>query len=920
MVEIFVDNQPFQVEEEQNLLEALLTLGFDLPYFCWHPALGSVGACRQCAVKQFRSAEDHEGSIVMACMTPVFEGLRVSVHDEEVREFRAAVIGWLMSNHPHDCPVCDEGGECHLQDMTVMTGHTYRRFRFKKRTFVNQDLGPFIHHEMNRCIQCYRCVRYYRDLAGGTDFNVFASRNNTYFGRSAPGVLESPFSGNLVEICPTGVFTDKTLKEHYTRKWDLQSAPSLCIHCGLGCNTLPGEREGVVRRVLNRYHPAVNGYFLCDRGRFGYEFINASSRINEPWIKERGTGQRRPVGVDEALQRAVTILGESRLVVGIGSPRASLEANYALRTLVGGANFFSGLASEEAFLLETALGILVEGGVRISSLAEIGQADAVVVLGEDVANTAPLVMLALRQAVRQVPLEKSRSLAIPDWNDAYRRLVTGDEKSPLFVASVYATDLDEIATLTLRAAPADIARFGFALAHQLDPQAPRVEELSEDFSDLVQKVAEALGGAQRPLVVAGTGSGTTETLLAAANVAYALAGRGQAAQIFLTMPECNSLGLGILQAQDFDAALSLVEEGGADTVIVLENDLIRRVGPGRVAALLTYAKRVIVIDHTTRRITEKADLVLPAATFAECNGTLVNNEGRAQRFLQVARPVETVRSAWRWCSELAARLLGHPDGAGPLEREGLSRAAAWQGIDDVGRALAADVPALAPVTDLTPPPSFRLAGKKVPRQSHRHSGRTALSAHRQVSEPKPPEDSETPLCFSMEGTSLKPPPELIARYWSPGWNSVQALNKFQHEVGGPLRGGDPGRRLIEPRPRSEGEPYPYSGGIPGPFVPRPGHWLAAPIDFVFGSEELSVLAPAVAALVPEPHAAVCAADLDEIGAQVDDVVEVELAGIVYRLPLRLNASLPRGVVGVPIGLAPGVIRGREAWTKVVLVS
>ena len=171
---IYVDNQPYEVNPEQNLLQACLSLGFDLPYFCWHPALGSVGACRQCAVKQFKDENDTHGRIVMACMTPAAEGTRISIDDPEAVEFRAGIIEWLMLNHPHDCPVCDEGGECHLQDMTVMTGHDYRRYRFDKRTFRNQYLGPFVNHEMNRCIQCYRCVRFYRDYAGGDDLNAFA--------------------------------------------------------------------------------------------------------------------------------------------------------------------------------------------------------------------------------------------------------------------------------------------------------------------------------------------------------------------------------------------------------------------------------------------------------------------------------------------------------------------------------------------------------------------------------------------------------------------------------------------------------------------------------------------------------------------------------------------------------------------------
>ena len=275
MATIFVENQPYQTEDGQNLLHACLSLGFDLPYFCWHPALGSVGACRQCAVKQFKDAQDAQGKLVIACMTPASDGARISIEDKQATEFRASVIEWLMVNHPHDCPVCDEGGECHLQDMTVMTGHAYRHFRFKKRTYRNQYLGPFINHEMNRCIQCYRCVRFYRDYAGGRDLDVFAEHDHVYFGRHEDGVLQNEFSGNLVEVCPTGVFTDKTLKGHYARKWDLQTAPSGCTHCGVGCNTIPGERYGELRRILNRYHHDVNGYFLCDRGRFNFEAVGS---------------------------------------------------------------------------------------------------------------------------------------------------------------------------------------------------------------------------------------------------------------------------------------------------------------------------------------------------------------------------------------------------------------------------------------------------------------------------------------------------------------------------------------------------------------------------------------------------------------------------------------------------------------------
>src|SRR5918912_3518675 len=328
MATVYIDNQPYEANPQHNLLQVCLSLGFNLPYFCWHPALGAVGACRQCAVKQFRAAQDTRGRLVMACMTPAADNTRIAIDDPDAEAFRANVIEWLMINHPHDCPVCDEGGHCHLQDMTLMTGHTMRRYRFKKRTYRNQDLGPFINHEMNRCIQCYRCVRFYRNYAGGRDFDAFAAHNHVYFGRAEDGVLESEFSGNLVEVCPTGVFTDKTLKRHYTRKWDLQTAPSVCVHCGLGCNTIPGERYGGLRRIRNRYNSEVNGYFLCDRGRFGYEFVNSERRIRQPLLRPSAQPGRERIGAaecttkEQVLRYLGDLLSSNPKVIGIGSPRA----------------------------------------------------------------------------------------------------------------------------------------------------------------------------------------------------------------------------------------------------------------------------------------------------------------------------------------------------------------------------------------------------------------------------------------------------------------------------------------------------------------------------------------------------------------------------------------------------------------------
>jgi NADH-quinone oxidoreductase subunit G len=900
---IYIDNQPCTVPEGKNLLEACLTLGLNLPYFCWHPAMHSVGACRQCAVKQFRDAQDTRGRIIMACQTPVTEGLRISVDDPEAVAFRGTVIEWLMVNHPHDCPVCDEGGECHLQDMTVMTGHTYRRYRFTKQTWRNQDLGPLVNHEMNRCIECYRCVRFYRDLAGGRDFNVMGWHDDVYFGRHQDGPLESPFAGNLVEVCPTGVFTDKTLKEHDTRKWDLQTAPSVCIHCGVGCNTIPGERYGMIRRLRNRYHGAVNGYFLCDRGRYGYEFVNSDRRL--PQAIHRGPdGKPRAMDRAEALRAIASHLGGPGRAVGVGSPRASLEANFALRSLVGPDWFATGLSDADARLAGAAAEMLRRGPARSPSLADASVADAVLVLGEDVTNTAPMLAFNLRQSVLQKGIALARSLGIPRWDDAAFREVMQRDFSPLFIATPDATALDDVATRTVRAAPEEIARLGFAVAHAIDPAAPAVPDLSDDQRALAESIAQALRTAERPLVVSGPGAGSEAVLRAAAQVAWALCAKARPAHLAFTAPEPNTMGLALMGGVSLGAVTQALNEGTADTLIVLENDLFRRAPAGEVEALLAAAKHVIVIDHTHSRTTARAEIVLPAATFAESSGTLVSSEGRAQRFYAVMPPDGDVQDSWRWVRDIAAAA-------------GRTASGAWADLDAASAALAADLPIFRPVTEIAPDAAFRVDGMRLPRQPHRYSGRTAITANENVHEPKPPDDPDSPMSYSMEGYEGVPPAPFIREYWAPGWNSVQALNKFQAEVGGPLLGGDPGQRLIEPQPATV---FAYATDVPPAPQPSPDRRMAVGLHHVFGSDELSVWSCAIMTLAPGPYVALHPDDAARLGLVAGQAAKVTVGGQLLELPVKIRPDLATGAIGLPVGLAGMPYVALPAWAEIERTS
>ncbi|WP_448108520.1 NADH-quinone oxidoreductase subunit NuoG [Pseudomonas azerbaijanoccidentalis] len=895
MATIHVDGKALEVDGADNLLQACLSLGLDIPYFCWHPALGSVGACRQCAVKQYTDENDTRGRIVMSCMTPATDNTWISIEDEESKAFRASVVEWLMTNHPHDCPVCEEGGHCHLQDMTVMTGHNERRYRFTKRTHQNQQLGPFISHEMNRCIACYRCVRFYKDYAGGTDLGVFGAHDNVYFGRVEDGTLESEFSGNLTEVCPTGVFTDKTHSERYNRKWDMQFSPSICHGCSSGCNISPGERYGELRRIENRFNGSVNQYFLCDRGRFGYGYVNREDRPRQPLLAN-GT----KLSLDEALDKAADLL-RGRNIVGIGSPRASLESNYALRELVGAEHFYSGIEASELERIRLVLQVLKDSPLPVPNMRDIEDHDAVFVLGEDLTQTAARMALSLRQSVKGKAEDMADAMRVQPWLDAAVKNIGQHALNPLFIASLAETKLDDIAEECVHAAPDDLARIGFAVAHALDASAPAVEGLDAEALELAKRIADALLAAKRPLIIAGTSLGSKALIEAAANIAKALKLREKNGSISLIVPEANSLGLAMLGGESVDAALQAVIDGKADAIVVLENDLYTRTDKAKVDAALTAAKVLIVADHQKTATSDRAHLVLPAASFAEGDGTLVSQEGRAQRFFQVFDPKYMdasilVHEGWRWLHALRATLLNQPID--------------WTQLDHVTAAVASSTSILNRIVDAAPSAAFRIKGMKLAREPLRYSGRTAMRADISVHEPRTPQDKDTAFAFSMEGYSGSVEPrQQVPFAWSPGWNSPQAWNKFQDEVGGHIRAGDPGTRLIE----STGDSLNWFASVPRAFNPAQGTWQVVPFFHLFGSEENSSKAAPVQERIPAAYVALAKSEADRLGVNDGAMLSLNVAGQTLRLPLRINEELGAGLVALPAGIAgiPPAIFGKS---------
>uniref|UniRef100_UPI0034DAF628 molybdopterin-dependent oxidoreductase n=1 Tax=Escherichia coli TaxID=562 RepID=UPI0034DAF628 len=641
--------------------------------------------------------------------------------------------------------------------------------------------------------------------------------------------------------------------------------------------------------IGNRYNGTVNHYFLCDRGRFGYGYVNLKDRPRQP-VQRRGD-DFITLNAEQAMQGAADILRQSKKVIGIGSPRASVESNFALRELVGEENFYTGIAHGEQERLQLALKVLREGGIYTPALREIESYDAVLVLGEDVTQTGARVALAVRQAVKGKAREMAAAQKVADWQIAAILNIGQRAKHPLFVTNVDDTRLDDIAAWTYRAPVEDQARLGFAIAHALDNSAPAVDGIEPELQSKIDVIVQALAGAKKPLIISGTNAGSLEVIQAAANVAKALKGRGADVGITMIARSVNSMGLGIMGGGSLEEALTELETGRADAVVVLENDLHRHASAIRVNAALAKAPLVMVVDHQRTAIMENAHLVLSAASFAESDGTVINNEGRAQRFFQVYDPAyydsKTVMlESWRWLHSLHSTLL--------------SREVDWTQLDHVIDAVVAKIPELAGIKDAAPDATFRIRGQKLAREPHRYSGRTAMRANISVHEPRQPQDIDTMFTFSMEGNNQPTAHRSQVPFaWAPGWNSPQAWNKFQDEVGGKLRFGDPGVRLFETSENG----LDYFTSVPARFQPQDGKWRIAPYYHLFGSDELSQRAPVFQSRMPQPYIKLNPADAAKLGVNAGTRVSFSYDGNTVTLPVEIAEGLTAGQVGLPMGMS-----------------
>jgi NADH-quinone oxidoreductase subunit G len=650
MPEIVFDGRKTTVEPGANLVEAGLKAGVPVPVFCYHKDLGAVGSCRVCAVTVTQAGKSR---LAMACMTEAVDGMEVTTLDPASVRLRKYVLEWLMENHPHDCPICDEGGECQLQDLTIAAGHGIRRYRGAKRTFQNQFLGEFIVHEMNRCITCYRCSRFYQEYAGGRDFGVTGSRDRVYFGRFEEGPLESPFSGNLVELCPTGVFTDRLFR-YKTRVWDLEIVPSICPHCSVGCNVHPGSRHRALQRVRVRENPEVNGAFLCDRGQFGHGYVMDPGRPREIRVSGEAAGWEDALGFAGGTLLDVARRHGASSIALLASTRVSVETHAALEALATGPledariSHFDDPEREPRAL--AALAALAAAGAAPLEQSDIARCDVLVIAGTSLVDEAPLAALAARQAARR-----------------------GGRVMVLNAGERY---LDSIGQRIVPVHPARLAEMLAAIARGVADAdgAPSNADAAA--------VAAALRSAERPGLLLGTDLLDGPAIAAGAELAQALKRAGRTPRLGYVFPGPNAFAAAALSREaSLAGILADLEAGRIRALVAVECDPAEWGSGAREA--LRKLELLVTLDHLPGPLADAAQVFLPTTATYESQGIFVNRAGRAQAFVpdrapalsviemidhatfprtpRLAAPAGSARPAWWVLEMLRDRALGKPE-------------------------------------------------------------------------------------------------------------------------------------------------------------------------------------------------------------------------------------------------------------------
>jgi NADH-quinone oxidoreductase subunit G len=605
MLKVEVDGKEVEVQHGATVMEAANKLGIYVPHFCYHKKLSIAANCRMCLVEVEKAPKP-----LPACATPCTDGMKIKTHSENAQKAQNGVMEFLLINHPLDCPICDQGGECQLQDLAVGYGKSNSRYQEEKRVVLPKDVGPLVAAvEMSRCIQCTRCVRFGQEIAGVMELGMIGRGEHSEIVAFVGRTVDSELSGNMIDLCPVGALTSKPFR-YTARTWELARRKSVSPHDGLGSNLIVQVKQQKVMRVLPLENEDINECWLSDKDRFSYEALGSPERLTQPMVKK--DGHWHETDWQSALETVVAGIKAAGDDVGVlASPHSTLEELYLAQKLVRtlGSEKVDFRLRQSDFSADGKLAGVPWLGMPIAELASL---DRVLVVGSFLTKDQPLIANRLRQAAKR---GLKISILHSSDDDLLMRVANKLIVSPAELPNALSKIMDGPIGESLKSGKKVAILLGNFAQHH--PQAAQLHAMA-------QSIARSLGGRVGFL---GEAANSVGGYIAKA------AGKVNAAAILASPPKaCLLLNTEVeLDCHDSRLALAAMHKAGF----------------------------VVALSAFRHEAAGYADVMLPVAPFTETPGTFVSTEGRVQSFHAAARPLGETRPAWKVLRVLGS-LLGLP--------------------------------------------------------------------------------------------------------------------------------------------------------------------------------------------------------------------------------------------------------------------
>ena len=626
MVEIELDGKKVEVAPGSMVMHAAEKAGTYIPHFCYHKKLSIAANCRMCLVDVEKAPKP-----LPACATPVTQGMIVRTKSEKAIKAQQSAMEFLLINHPLDCPICDQGGECQLQDLAVGYGGTGSRYEEEKRVVPHKDVGPLISmEEMSRCIHCTRCVRFGQEIAGVMELGMVNRGEHSEITTVAGDTVDSELSGNMIDLCPVGALTSKPFR-YSARTWELSRRKSVSPHDSTGANLIVQVKNHKVMRVVPFENEAVNECWIADRDRFSYEALNGEDRLTQPMIKQGG--EWKAVDWQTALEYVANGLKQIKDQHGAQSIGALVSPHSTLEELFLTGQLLRGIGSDNIDWRLRHAQFNAAEGVRWlgTSIAALSDLQAALVVGSNLRKDHPLFAQRIRQATKKGCQVFALNAKVYDW------------AMPVTASVVAAQDWAQ--------ALADVAA---AVAQAKGVQAPVAGQANVE----ADAIAQALIAGERKAILLGNAAAHhahAAELLALAN----WIGEQTGATVGYLTEAANTVGAQWVKAQPQANGLHAAQmiAGGLKATILLNNEPALDSAAGQQALQGLNKSEMVVTLSPFKTNLDISDVLLPIAPFTETSGSFVNAEGRVQSFHAVVKPLGETRPAWKVLRVLA-NLLG----------------------------------------------------------------------------------------------------------------------------------------------------------------------------------------------------------------------------------------------------------------------